>query len=100
MPLGAYIREQLLTKPEERKYTRKAPVEDKQALAQLLVALGSGKLANNLNQLAKAVNSGSLPVTPDTEKVIREAYTEIMWMRETLVSALGLRKGSRRRRSE
>lgn len=90
MALGAYIREKVLADPEERRKVLKPPVEDRQALAQLLAELGKAHLANNLNQLAKAVHTGSLDVTPDTEKMIREAYTEIMWMRETLVAALGL----------
>jgi hypothetical protein len=99
MALGAYIREKLLTNPEERKYTRKPPVEDQRALARLLAELGKAHLANNLNQLAKAVHTGSLDVTPDTERLIREAYTEIMWMRETLVAALGIEpKGGRKRK--
>jgi hypothetical protein len=64
-----------------------------------LAELGKAHLANNLNQLAKAVHTGSLDVTPDTERLIREAYTEIMWMRETLVAALGIEpKGGRKRK--
>ena len=55
----------------------------------LLAELGNAKLTNNLNQLAKAANEGSLLITPDTEQAIRDAYTEILWMRRTLVAALG-----------
>jgi Bacterial mobilisation protein (MobC) len=80
MALGAYIREKLLTTPEERKAVRQAPTEDRKILGQLLAVLGKAHLANNLNQLAKAVNSGSLDVTPDTERMIRECYAEVMWM--------------------
>ena len=98
MALGAYIREKILTEPEERQKTRKPPVQDQKALAQLLAELGRAHLANNLNQLAKAVHTGSLDVTPDTERAIREAYTEIMWMRETLVAALGLEPTTRRKK--
>jgi hypothetical protein len=74
MPLGAYIRSKLLNESEVprrvRKRTRK-PLKDEQALALLLGELGKARIANNLNQLAKAVNTGSLPVTPDTEKPSR-----------------------------
>ncbi len=91
MALGAYIREKLLTTPEERQYVREKPTEDRKMLGQLLSVIGKAHLANNLNQLAKAVNSGSLDVTPDTERMIRESYAEIMWMREILIEALGLR---------
>ncbi len=96
MALGAYIREKLLTTPEDRQTVRKNPTEDRKMLAQLLSVIGKAHLANNLNQLAKAVNSGSLDVTPDTERMIRESYAEIMWMRGILIEALGLRPKKRK----
>ncbi len=93
MPLGAYIRKRVLdgmTEERKRKAKRpRRPVKDDVALAMLLAELGNAKLANNLNQLAKAANEGSLLITPDTEQAIRDAYTEILWMRRTLVAALG-----------
>jgi hypothetical protein len=90
MPLGAYIRDQVLQSGKARKRRRyKRPVKDHQALAQLLGALGEAKLANNLNQLAKSANTGSLPVTPETEKALREACAEIHQMRSLLMRALG-----------
>lgn len=94
MPLGAYIRKKILNDLTEMRRRRVyRPVKDNQALARLLAELGKAHLANNLNQLAKAVNSGSLQVTPETEKAIIDAYVEILWMRQTLVSALGLELG-------
>lgn len=42
-----------------------------------------------MNQLAKAVNTGSLPVTPETEAEIKEACREISEMRDELMAALG-----------
>lgn len=91
MPLGAYIRGRLFEgQPTKKRRRRKRPIKDHQALGKLLGELGKAKLANNLNQLAKAVNSGSLPVTPDTEKALREACAEVQWLRKTLLEALGL----------
>lgn len=90
MPLGAYIRSQVFRDGKTRKRRRyKRPVKDHQALGQLLGALGEARLANNLNQLAKATNTGSLPVTPETEKALREACAEIHAMRTLLMRALG-----------
>ncbi len=90
MPLGAYIRSQVFEDGKARKRRRyKRPVKDHQALGQLLGALGEARLANNLNQLAKAVHTGSLPVTPDTEKALRDACAEIHQMRSLLMRALG-----------
>lgn len=90
MPLGAYIRSQMFQGKKARTRRRyKRPVKDHQALGQLLGALGEARLANNLNQLAKAANTGSLPVTPETEKALREACAEIHQMRSLLMRALG-----------
>ncbi len=95
MPLGAYIRKKILSEVTELRRRRVyRPVKDNQALARLLAELGKSHLANNLNQMAKAVNSGSLQVTPETEKAIIDAYVEIIWMRQTLVTALGFEPGS------
>jgi hypothetical protein len=52
--------------------------------------LGQSNLANNLNQLARAANSGSLPVTPDTEQALQLAAAEISQMRLLLLQAVGL----------
>lgn len=81
-------------KPQRRRKAsrKKAPIKDHAALAQLLGELGKARLANNLNQLAKAVNSGSLPVSSDVEKAILHACEEIRWMRKILIQALGLRQ--------
>lgn len=92
MPLGAYIRAKLFEEPAPDRRPRRAkrPVKDQQALASVLGELGKSRIANNLNQLAKAVNSGSLPITPETERSLREACVEIHWLRTTLMEALGL----------
>lgn len=92
MPWGAYIRSRIFDgAPSKRRRRTKRPVKDQQALAKVLAELGKARLANNLNQLAKAVHTGSLPVTPDTEKAIREACAEVYWLRKTLMEALGSR---------
>lgn len=91
MSLGGYIRSRLLdpsrTPPRRR---GKFPVKDHRALAQLLAMLGQSRLANNVNQLAKAANSGSLPVTPETEEALLTAAREVAQMRELLMKALGV----------
>jgi hypothetical protein len=89
-PLGAYIRSKLLgeASPERRSY--RSPAKDDRALAQLLAELGKARLANNLNQLAKAANSGSLAVTPETQKALEDACRDVQWMRARLIAALGI----------
>jgi len=94
-PLGAYIRMRLLAEESvPRRQRRRRPVEDHAALAQVLAALGRSHLASNFNQLAKAANSGSLPVTPDTEAALRQACADVATMRTALLRALGLEAGA------
>lgn len=92
-PLGAYMREQLLgEKKSPRRPRGKFPVKDHAALGRVLAALGQSRIANNLNQLARAVNTGSLPVSPDTEDALREACQDVRAMRHDLLLALGIRQ--------
>ena len=71
------------------------PVEDHQALGRVLAALGRSSLSSNLNQLARAVNTGTLPVHPETEAELMSACHEIKAIRAELVRALGLGGGLR-----
>ena len=89
MPLGLYIREQILNAPEPRKRRFRQPVKDEKALAMVLAELRHSRLPNNINQLAKACHTGSLPVTPDTEKALQQACSDIETIREKLMRALG-----------
>ena len=94
MPLGAYIRSRLFDGSVPPRRTRgKHPVKDHIALAEVLSLLGEARVANNLNQLARAANSGSLPVTPETEKALADACADIRWMRDRLMAGLGLPAG-------
>lgn len=74
MSLGTYIRGRLFGEDANQRKTRgKTPVKDYEALGRVLGALGGSRLSQNLNQLARAVNTGSLPVTPETERDLSEA---------------------------
>lgn len=91
MALGAYIRSRLLDPETVAPRKRgKFPVKDHQALAQLLGLLGQSRLANNVNQLARAANTGSLAVTPDTEEALMSATAYINHMRQLLIQALDI----------
>lgn len=93
--IGSYIRHQLFQEATvpKRRAPRKKPERDEAALAQVLAQLGASRLSSNLNQLAKAVNTGSLPVTPETEKDLREACEVVAEMRGALMQALGVGPG-------
>ena len=59
MSLSAFIRWKLFDPSSPPPHRRGAfPVKDHRALAQLLAMLGQSRLANNVNQLAKAANTG------------------------------------------
>lgn len=91
MSLAAYIRWRLFDPENPPPKSRgKQPVKDHQALARLLALLGQSRLANNMNQLARSANSGSLPFTPETERMLNEAADDIAEMRRLLLQALSL----------
>ncbi|QDX25739.1 MobC family plasmid mobilization relaxosome protein [Sphingomonas suaedae] len=94
MTLGAYIKWRLFDPNTPPPRTRgKAPVRDHAILSHLLAMLGNLRLASNVNQLAKAANSGSLPVTPEVAAALMQACREIAEMRRMLMKALGLDAG-------
>lgn len=93
--LAAHIRERLFgDEASVRKKPGNTTVGDAEALARVLGALGNSRLSQNLNQLAKAVNTGSLPVTPETEADLVAACEEIRALRLELMRALGKSPGA------
>lgn len=94
MSLGAYVRDRLFGPDAAPRKTRgKTPVKDHEALGRVLATLGGSRLSQNLNQLAKAVNTGSLPVTPETERDLKEACAAVARIRAELMRALGASMG-------
>jgi hypothetical protein len=94
MSLGAYIRDRLFGETVAPRKTRgRQRVKDAEALGRVLGALGGSRLSQNLNQLARAVNTGSLPVTPDTESDLKAACAAVALIRAELMRALGTGAG-------
>ena len=90
-PLSTYMRERLLgSEAQPRRYLRK-PRADEQALSKALGVLGRSRLASNLNQLAKAANLGTLPVSSDVLADLTQACADIREMRTALMQALGFK---------
>ncbi|MBL4789622.1 MAG: plasmid mobilization relaxosome protein MobC [Kordiimonadaceae bacterium] len=91
MSLASYIKWRVFDpdKPPPR-IRGKVPVKDHMKLGQILALLGASRIASNINQLAKAVHSGSLPVTQETERDLNRGCTDIADMRRMLIEALGL----------
>lgn len=93
--LAAHIRERLFGDDvTPRKKPGNSPIKDAEALGRVLGALGGSRLSSNLNQLAKAVNTGSLPVTPETEADLVAACEEVKALRIDLLRALGKSPGA------
>lgn len=91
IPLGIFIRQRALGDGTEPRARVRQPVKDGEPLSRLLALLGQSRLANNLNQLAKAANQGALPVTLEVEADLRAACAEIFEMRLLLLQALGIK---------
>jgi len=88
--LSAHIRQKLFGDDvAPRKRPGNSPVGDAEALGRVLGALGASRLSSNLNQLAKAVNTGSLPVSPEVEAELMDACQEVQEIRADLLRALG-----------
>lgn len=95
MPLGAYIKWRVFDPDNPPPKSRgKFPVRDHEALGRILALLGISRIANNLNQLAKAANSGSLVADDTTKAMIEEAVGYLRTIRDLLMRALGIRSKS------
>jgi hypothetical protein len=92
LSLGAYIRSRLFgaDSPPPPKSRGKYPVKDHKALAQAIGLLGQSRIASNLNQLARAAHTGTLPVDGSMEVDLHEAVQAVADIRALLISALGL----------
>ena len=91
MPLGEYFRYCALADNRNPRHTRNQfPIKDHKLIAQILSALGRTRMANNLNQIARAANCGALMLDPETLTNLNEACNEIHEMRNTLIKSVGL----------
>lgn len=90
-PLSQFIRERALGDGTEARARVRQPLKDAEPLGRLLGLLGQSRLSSNLNQLAKAANQGSLPVTKEVEDDLKAACAQVFEMRFLLLKALGLK---------
>jgi hypothetical protein len=90
LPIGEYVRMQLFDKPDARQRVYRPPVQDAEALVEVLAALGNSRMAGNLYQIVRAVHAGELLVTAEQQKDLEEALVNVRDMRQWLMAALGL----------
>ncbi|KAI93770.1 hypothetical protein T281_14650 [Rhodomicrobium udaipurense JA643] len=91
LPLGAYIKAKALGTAHLSLRRAGISIEDREALAQALALLGRSHIASNLNQLARAANIGTLPMTPETEEDLSETIRAVRSLHTLLLRALGMR---------
>lgn len=91
-PLGAYIKAKAFAEggPVKRRAVG-LEVEDKKALSKALALLGQSRFSSNLNQLAKAANIGTLPMTPEVEQELLESFAHVKEIKALLIKAVGLK---------
>ena len=92
--VNAYIREKVFGDAASPRRTYCQPRPDDAAIGKALAALGQSRLSSNMNQIAKAANLGTLPVTPELSEELASACADIRAMRSALVEALGLKDQS------
>lgn len=89
-PLGVYIRQRLLgEKVTKRRQSRRPQANDRQVAA-VLAMLGQSNIPNNLNQLARHANMGTLEITQDVQGDLKDACAAVLAMRDALLVALGM----------
>ena len=93
LPLSDYIRTRLFDAPDTRQRVFRRPVQDAEALAQVLAALGNSRMAGNLYQIVRALHEGALPLTPAQQQDMELALQDIRQMRGWLMQALGMKDG-------
>ena len=98
LTLSAYIRLCLFGDSVPKHRTRgKKVIKDHEAIALILAQLGRSNIANNLNQLAKAANAGTLPPSSEAAAYLKEARDHVIAIRVELIKALGLAEAPVRR---
>lgn len=90
-PWSEFIRERVFGDEFSERQRGRKDMATQQAIAQALGKLGQSRLAANMNQIAKAANTGTLPVTPELTRELEEACQEVRLLREALISALGVK---------
>lgn len=93
LPIGEYVRTRLFDTPDTRQRVYRRPVQDAEALVEVLAALGNSRMAGNLYQIVRAVHAGELAVTAEQQKGLEEALVNVREMRQWLMNALGLKDG-------
>ncbi|MEW8026278.1 MAG: hypothetical protein AB2806_00865 [Candidatus Thiodiazotropha sp.] len=87
------MRDRLLgEKAVKRRRFRKPQINHEMA-ARFLAELGKSRYASNLNQLSRAVHTGTLDVSRDVEQELSEACEAVLVMRDVLMQVFDVMPG-------
>ena len=90
MPISAYIRERLFDEPSPRR--RISPrIKDQEIFLEILREFSDMRIANNLNQLAKASHEGRLILAPETQENLDQACDVMKEIKTEILNYLGLK---------
>lgn len=92
LSVSAYIKWRVFNSDNPKPKSRgKTSVKDHAILGSILGEFGQSQIALNLSELAKAVKTGSLHLTPEIESKLTKAFKDISRIRNMLIQALGLK---------
>jgi hypothetical protein len=87
-----YIRKEMANKALQRRLDIALERQNaRKEYAVILQSLGKSRIASNLNQIAYAVNTGTLVFSPDVIAQINETHEMHLYIRSLLINALGVR---------
>lgn len=92
-PLGTFIKRTLFA--EKVHVTKANQTETSRYKAQILGMLGQSELTKNMQELADAAKSGSLPMTPDTEAMLIKGLEQLILMKKLLLTEMKVQSGER-----
>ncbi len=90
-PMAVHIRQKLFEAEYTHRQRGRKNTVNKALLGQALGVLGSSRIAQNMNQIAKAANMGTLPVSSELHHELHDACNDIKLMRDALIDALGIK---------
>ena len=93
-PLGSFIRSHLFASEERIRCPMRhwSSADEQIALAQILALLGQSNIAQNLDDLAQALRSGSLPLPSEIETLVYAAHLDIAEIKSMLMKALRIKE--------
>ena len=95
-PLGSYIKKQIFGNSKHNKPQQKPIIHDQKSVARVLRGLAESDTIKTIDALAIKHNAENLTLSSEAEYALRQACSDISYMRRSLVLALGLKDSKNR----